>query len=55
MVIQVRERQVFLPLIYLSFSISLYGVGAYLYGVSTLADTAIYLPASTSWFGAGLS
>uniref|UniRef100_A0A0A9G3P6 Uncharacterized protein n=1 Tax=Arundo donax TaxID=35708 RepID=A0A0A9G3P6_ARUDO len=55
MVIQVRERPVFFPLIYLPFSISPYGVGTYLYGVSTLADTAIYLPASTFWFGAGLS
>uniref|UniRef100_A0A0A9EBS6 Uncharacterized protein n=1 Tax=Arundo donax TaxID=35708 RepID=A0A0A9EBS6_ARUDO len=51
MVIQVRERPVFFPLIYRSFSISPYGVGTYLYGVSTLADTAIHLPASTPCWG----
>jgi hypothetical protein len=39
MVIQVRERPVFFLHIFLSFSISPYGVSTYLYGVSTLADT----------------
>jgi hypothetical protein len=44
MVVQVRERPVFLPHIYTSSSISPYGVGTDLYGVSTLADMAILPP-----------
>lgn len=42
-----------LPLIYTSFSVLPYGVGTDLYGVSTLADTAILPPRLFDWFGGG--